>query len=92
MPQLSVLVMGGIVYVLLFTLQKVWLDGQLTDGRWLSTTVIVCVQLLVLPLLSVTVHTTGVVPTGNCAGALLVTDATPQLSLTLGLPRFTLVA
>jgi hypothetical protein len=92
MPQLSLVVTGAIVYVLLATLHNVTFGGQLTTGAVLSTTVIVCVQLLVLPLLSVTVHTTLVAPGRNWAGALLVTEATPQLSLVLGLPRFTLLA
>ena len=37
--------------------------------------------------MSVTVHTTDVVPTGNWAGALFVTPATPQLSDVTGMPR-----
>src|SRR5437016_14243901 len=44
------------------------------------------------PLLSVAVHVTRLVPTGNCAGALLVTVTAPQLSLAVGLPRATPVA
>jgi hypothetical protein len=67
-------------------------DGQLITGSWLSVTVTVCVHVFVLPLLSVTVHVTTVTPTGYCDGALLVTDATPQLSLTDGLPKYTLLA
>jgi hypothetical protein len=46
----------------------------------------------VLPLASVTVQTTLVVPTGNEAGALLVTEATEQLSAVAGVPRATPVA
>ena len=49
-------------------------------------------QVAVSPLTSVTVHVTEVVPTGNEAGALFVTEATAQLSLVVGVPRFTLVA
>ena len=40
-----------------------------------------------LPLLSVTVHIKVVSPSGNAEGALLVTDATPQLSAVTGVPR-----
>ena len=40
-----------------------------------------CTQLLVLLFTSTTVHVTGVTPTGKLAGALLVTEATPQLSV-----------
>ena len=40
----------------------------------------------VLPAASRTVHTTGVVPYGSVAGALLVVDTTPQLSLLVGEP------
>src|SRR5258706_595182 len=39
-----------------------------------------------LPLVSVAVQRTMVVPMGNSAGALLVTPATPQLSATEGKP------
>ena len=81
---------GALQFVLVIVC--VMFAGQLTAGFWLSVTVTVCVQVFVLPLTSVTVHTTLVVPTGNCAGALLVTDATPQLSLTVGLPKFTFEA
>ena len=45
-----------------------------------------------LPLLSVTVQVTVVVPSGKAAGALLLTDATPQLSAVVGVPRTTPVA
>lgn len=44
---------------------------------------------MTLPLLSVTVHVTTVVPTGNEAGALLVMDKTPQLSPVVGEPKGT---
>jgi hypothetical protein len=66
--------------------------GQFKTGRTLSTTVTVCVQVLVFPELSVTVHVTVVTPTGKVAGALLLTEATPQLSPVVGVPRFTPVA
>ena len=45
-----------------------------------------------MPLLSVTVHITVVSPIGKAEGALLVTDATPQLSVVTGVPRSTPVA
>ena len=41
---------------------------------------------------SVTVQVTVVAPSGNVAGALLVTDATEQLSAVVGVPRATPVA
>jgi hypothetical protein len=41
--------------------------------------------------LSVTVQVIRVVPIGKLVGALFVTDATPQLSPTEGLPNVTLV-
>ena len=46
----------------------------------------------VLPFTSVTVHFTVVFPTGKVAGALFVTDATPQLSAVTGVPKVTPVA
>jgi uncharacterized protein YkvS len=52
-----------------------------------SFTITVCVQLAVLLLPSVTVHTTLVVPTGYVVdGWLLVTEATEQLSFVIGVP------
>ena len=45
-----------------------------------------------MPLVSVAVHVTRLVPTGNCAGALLPTVTAPQLSLAVGLPKATPVA
>ena len=39
-----------------------------------------------------TVHVTTVIPTGNSTGTSLVKDATPQLSLVVGVPRLTPVA
>src|SRR5258706_16440703 len=51
-----------------------------------------CWHVAVLPLLSVAVQVTRLVPVGNCAGALLVTVTVPQLSLAVGLPRATPVA
>ena len=57
-----------------------------------SVTVTVWLQVAVLPLLSVTFHITVVTPSGNAEGALLTTDATPQLSATTGVPKTTPVA
>src|SRR5258706_16333618 len=51
-----------------------------------------CWHVAVLPLLSVAVQVTRLVPVGNCAGALLVTVTVPQLSLAVGLPNATPVA
>jgi hypothetical protein len=55
----------------------------------LSETVTVWVQVLVLPAASTTVQVTVVTPIGKVAGALLVTDATVQLSEATGVPRAT---
>lgn len=66
--------------------------GAVMLGFTLSVTVTICVAVVVLPLPSVTVHVTVVVPNGNAAGALLVTDATEQLSLVIGVPNETPVA
>src|SRR6266853_2354117 len=57
--------------------------GQLMLGAWSSTTITVWVQLLELPLTSVTVQTTALVPTGYGSLASLTTVPTPQLSLVL---------
>jgi hypothetical protein len=66
--------------------------GQVIVGRILSETVTVWSQVALLPLLSVTVQVTVVVPIGKAAGALFVTKATPQLSAVTGVPRATPVA
>src|SRR5438105_11087423 len=66
--------------------------GQVITGPWISRTITRCWQVAVLPLLSVAVQVTRLLPTGNCAGALLVTVTAPQLSLAVGLPRATPVA
>ena len=56
--------------------------GQLVNtGASRSSITTGCSQLLVFPFTSTTVQVTVVVPTGNIAGALLLTLATPQLSL-----------
>jgi hypothetical protein len=64
--------------------------GATSEGAPWSTTITVCVAVAVFPLLSVTVQVTVVAPKGNTAGALLVTEATPQLSAVNGVPRLTL--
>src|SRR5438093_832201 len=66
--------------------------GQVIVGAWLSRTTTRCWQVAVLPLLSIAVQVTRLVPVGNCAGALLVTVTVPQLSLAVGLPKATPVA
>jgi hypothetical protein len=66
--------------------------GHVMVGFTLSLTVTVCTQVAVLPLLSVTVQVTLVTPIANAPGALLVTEATPQLSAVVGVPRATPVA
>src|SRR2546428_8106958 len=55
--------------------------GQVIVGTWLSRTTTRCWQVAVLPLLSVAVQVTRLVPVGNCAGALLVIVTVPQSSL-----------
>jgi hypothetical protein len=49
--------------------------------------VMICVVLAVRLLLSFTVQVTVVLPMGKMAGASLVTEATPQLSDTTGVPN-----
>src|SRR5437868_4604443 len=67
-------------------------SGQAMVGFWLSRTITVWVQVAVLPPASVTVQVTVLVPMGNWLGALLVRLNPGQLSVTVGLPRFTPVA
>ncbi len=64
---------------------RIRLVGQVSVGFWLSVTVTVKVQELVLPLASVAVLVTVVVPTGNVLplAMLLVTFVTRQLSVAL---------
>ena len=71
-------------FVLAFTA-----GAQVMVGFSLSVTVTFWVHVFVLPALSVTVHVTVVVPIGKVAGALLVTEATPQLSAVAGAARTT---
>src|SRR6266436_4843686 len=66
--------------------------GQVIEGGWLSVTITSCGQVAVLPCESVAVQITVLVPTGNIAGALLVTVTAPQLSETVGVLSVTLVA
>lgn len=55
-------------------------------GGVLSVTVTVCWQVAELPLESVTVQVTMVVPSRKVAGALFVAGFTPQLSEVIGVP------
>src|SRR5258708_11428962 len=66
--------------------------GHVIEGGWLSVTITSCGQVAVLPCESVAVQITVFVPTGNIAGALLVTVTAPQLSETVGVLKATLVA
>ena len=68
--------------------------GQVViTGGWVSVTTTVCRHVAVLPLLSVAVQVTVLVPTGKFAGASLVmVTAPPQLSPATKLPSVTLVA
>ena len=61
-------------------------------GLTLSVTVTSCVAVALLPLASVTVQVTVVVPRLKVAGALLLTEATEQLSAVTGVPSTTPVA
>src|SRR5947207_4782881 len=61
--------------------------GQVITGGCVSRTITRCWQVAMLPLLSVAVQVTRLVPTGNCAGALLVIVTEPQLSVAVGLPK-----
>ena len=61
-------------------------------GAVLSTTVITCVAVAVLPAASVAVQVTVVLPSGKAAGALLVTVTVPQSTLATGDPRLGIVA
>src|SRR5437879_1862395 len=67
-------------------------SGQAMVGFWLSRTITFWVQVAVLPPASVAVQVTVLVPMGNWLGALLVRAKPGQLSVTIGLPRFTPVA
>src|SRR5688500_9261027 len=60
-----------------------------TAGAVTSATVTSWVAVEVFPDPSVTVQVTVVLPSGNTAGASLVTEATEQLSAVTGVPRLT---
>ena len=64
---------------------------QLIVGFTLSVTVTVWLAMVVFPDPSITVQVTVVTPNGKAAGALLVTEATEQLSAVVGVPKTTLV-
>jgi hypothetical protein len=66
--------------------------GAVITGFELSTTVTVCVAVLIFPLPSVTVQVTIVVPKAYTAVPLLITAAIEQLSETIGVPKFKLKA
>src|SRR5262249_39020795 len=66
--------------------------GQVMVGGVWSRTTTSCWQVAELPLVSVTVHVTVLVPGGKTAGALLITLAMAQLSAVTGVPRTTFVA
>src|SRR5437867_1658577 len=55
------------------------LGGHVIVGAVVSRTITRCAQLLLLPLVSVTVQVTRFVPAAKLAGALFVTLATAQL-------------
>ena len=57
----------------------------------IGSTVTVCVQVSIKPEPSVAVHVTIVSPIGNREGASLVYPA-PQLSVIVGMPKFTPLA
>ncbi len=61
-------------------------------GFTLSFTVTVWSQVVILPAPSATVQVTVVLPKGNTAGALFVTEAMSQLSLVTGVPKETFIA
>ena len=66
--------------------------GAVMEGSTLSITVTTWVAVAVLPDPSVTVQVTVALPNGNAEGALLVTEATEQLSEVVGVPNETPVA
>ena len=68
------------------------LAGQVIVGSSISVTVTFWLQVAMFPEPSVTVQVTTVTPIGNSTGALLVTDATAQLSAVTGTPKATPLA
>ena len=67
-------------------------DGAVMVGFTLSVMVTVWVAVVLFPEPSVTVQVTVVLPKGKVVGALLVTEATEQLSAVIGVPRTTPIA
>ena len=61
--------------------------GHVIDGSSLSCTVTICSQVAVLPLSSVTVHITLVVPSPYGSTELFTTLANPQLSVVVLVPN-----
>ena len=66
--------------------------GAVIVGNTLSFTVMSWVAVAIFPEPSVTVQVTVVFPSGKVAGALLVTEATEQLSPVVGVPKANPVA
>ena len=54
--------------------------GTKIEGGMVSTTVIVCSYVVVLPLLSIDVQVTTVEPNENASGALLLMEDIPVMS------------
>jgi hypothetical protein len=93
-PSLSVAVAGGTVTNASHeerSVEIIMLAGQVISGAWLSFTITVKLHVVVLPLASVTVYVTTVVPTGYVPEASLVpvksfiTVAIAQLSFVVGI-------
>ena len=68
------------------------LAGHTTVGFCVSTTVTVCVAVLVLPDPSVAIYVTTVLPIGYVVSPLLTTVTPGQLSLSVAVPNTTPVA
>src|SRR5437016_11601234 len=66
-------------------------SGQTIVGFWLSRTITFWAQMAVLPLASVTVQVTVLVPMGNWLGSLLLTAKPGPLLVTVVLASVTLV-
>ena len=94
-PQLSVelLLMSAAVILAVpsvFKFTEMFL--QIAVGNVSSSTVTICIQVAVFPEASVAVQVTVVLPKEKATGALLVTEATEQLSLATGVTNTTPVA
>ena len=63
--------------------------GAVMVGASLSLTTTLKLLVVSLPLGSIAVHVTSVVPNGNSSGASLVKEAIPQLSVAAGVLKFT---